>query len=132
MSPFFKMYFDYPYAMTPLSKTWRYNPSKGVKKSFAENILGVEGCLWTEYVGNQDKLFFNLLPRIDALAECAWGYRKTDFNKRLRKRFETYNRLGLICNDSAKVESCRKLGVVRKFFAKDADVELNKYLNKQK
>lgn len=132
MSPFASLYFDYPYAMTPLSKTWRYNPLKGVKKAFAANILGVEACLWTEHVANTDKLYFNLLPRMDALAECAWGYRGVNFGKRLRKRIEVYDKKELICNGDARINSGRKLHIVSKFFKKDANVELNNYLNKLK
>lgn len=132
MSPFVKVYFDYPYGMTPLSKTWRYNPLKGVKKGFANNVLGVEGCVWTEYIATTDKLFFNLLPRLDALAECAWGYRGANFRKRLRKRFDIYDKMGLIYNGEAKLNSRRKLHVIRRFLKKDANSELNTYLNKQK
>lgn len=132
MSPFFKLYFDYPYAMTPLCKTLRYNPIKGVKKDKIDNVLGVEGCLWTERIENTDKLFFNLLPRLDALAECAWGYRGANFGKRLRKRYELYDKLGLVYNAQANLSPGRKLGVVNKFFKKDADIELHKYLKKQK
>lgn len=132
MSPFYKLYFDYPYGMTPISKTLKYAPDKGVKKECKGNVLGVEGCLWTEYVESVDKLFFNLLPRIDALAECAWGYRGARFTKRLRKRFTAYEKMGLVYNGEATANSHRKLGVVRKFFKTDANIELNKYLNKHK
>lgn len=130
MSPFFSLYFDYPYAMTPIAKTWRYNPAKGVKKDCMSNVLGVEGCLWTEHVENTDKLFFNLLPRLDALSECAWGYRGANFDKRLRKRCEVYNKLGLTYNSTVNLRSGRRLSIVKKFFKKDADVELRRYLNK--
>lgn len=132
MSPFYRLYFDYPYAMTPLGKTLRYNPLKGVKKDCIDNVLGVEGCLWTEYVANTDKLFFNLLPRIDALAECAWGHRGVNFSRRLQRRFQVYDKIGLTYNGKVCINSCRKLSTVRKFFKKDADVELNKYLDKRK
>lgn len=132
MSPFMRLYFDYPYAMTPLCKTLRYNPAKGVKKDCLDNILGIEGCLWTEHVEDVDKLFFNLLPRIDALAECAWGYRGKGFTKRLRSRFVVYDKMRLTFNADANLTSHRKLSTVRKFFKKDANIELNKYLNKQK
>lgn len=132
MSPFSKMYFDYPYGMTPLSKTLHYVPSKGVKKQFLSNVMGVEACLWTEYVEDTDKLFFNLLPRIDALAECAWGYRDVKFGKRMRKRFEIYEKVGLVYNGKATLNGCRKLHTVRNFFKKDANIELNEYLYKQK
>lgn len=131
MSPFFKTYFDYPYAMTPLNKTLRFKPSKGVKKSSLANVLGVEGCLWTEYVDCQDKLFFNLLPRLDALSECAWGYRGGDMSKRLHSRFETYDKMGLTYNRAA-LHSRRKVSIINKFFKKDANIELNKYIAKEK
>ncbi len=132
MSPFFNMYFDYPYARIPLGKTLKYNPARGVKKENLHNVLGVEGCLWTEYVINRDKLFFNLLPRIDALAECGWGYRGKNFNRRLKKRFNLYNVMGLLYNGKAHVGSGRNRGIVKKFFQKDADVEVNIYLDKHR
>lgn len=130
MSPFFKTYFDYPYAMTPLNVTRKFNPSKGVKKECLDNILGVEGCLWTEYVSNRDKLFFNLLPRIDALAECGWGYCGARFNQRMRKRFKVYEQMGVLYNGKASVSSLRNIGIINKFYKKDADVEVHKYLDK--
>lgn len=130
MSPFFRLYFDYPYAMTPLAKTWRYNPAEGVKKDCLTNVLGVEGCLWTEHIENTDKLFFNLLPRLDALAECAWGYRGANFGKRLSKRHAVYEKLGLTYNSRTNLHSSRRLGIVKKFFKKDANIELHRYLNK--
>lgn len=74
------VYFDYPYSVTPLKKTLSYNPLGGVRASARENVLGVEGALWTEYVADTDKLFFNLLPRLDVLAECAWGYHTNKFS----------------------------------------------------
>ena len=131
MSPFFRTYFDYPYGMTPLKRTYNFRPNSGVKKSCASNVLGVEGCVWTERIADTDKLFFNLLPRLDALSECAWGYRGAHFSKRLKKRFELYDKAGLTYNGDASLSDCRKLGVIRKFFKKDANVELNKYKNKR-
>lgn len=127
MSPFFKTYFDYPYAMTPLKKTYKFTPNKGVKKECRNNVLGVEGCVWTERIADTDKLYFNLLPRLDALAECAWGYRGANFGKRLKKRFELYDKLGLTYNDKATLNNCRRVSTTNKFFKKDANVELNKY-----
>lgn len=131
MSQHFNLYFDYPYAMTPLCKTLRFKPLKGVNKANSQNVLGVEGCLWTEYVDSSDKLFFNLLPRLDALAEVAWGYRSKNFAKRLKNRMETYDNLGLIYNGKALNIKKRKFGVIKKYLNKDANIELNVYLNRQ-
>lgn len=123
MSPFFRMYFDYPYAMTPLKKTLRFNPLKGVKKHARQNVLGVEGTVWTEYIQDTDKLFFNLLPRLDALANCAWSGIRSNFANALQGRFQLYQQLGLTHNHRA-LKQRRNLRTTKKFFKHDANVEV--------
>lgn len=128
MSPFFRMYFDYPYAMTPLKKTYGYKPDKGVKKHAEGNILGVEGTVWTEHIRNTDKLFFNLLPRLAALSECAWGTNKHygDFKNRVKSLEKVWDGQSLNYNARATANQSvfRRLKTVSLFFKKDADVEL--------
>ncbi len=133
MSPFFNMYFDYPYGMTPLKKTLRFNPWKGIKKQNRQNVLGVEGAVWTEYIADTDKLFFNLLPRLDALANCGWSGITKHFATALQGRFAQYEKLGLTYNHRA-LKQGRSLCTIKKFFKVDADVELiqhKKLLEKQ-
>ncbi|MCM1194808.1 MAG: beta-N-acetylhexosaminidase [Corallococcus sp.] len=132
LSPFFDMYFDYPYAMTPLKRTLKFNPLKGIRKNRVNNVWGVEGCLWTEYVDSQEKLFFNLLPRLDALAECCWGYNGADFSGRLKKRYEVYDKANVVYNDCPRLKRGRNIRIINKFFKKDANIELNDYYNKLK
>lgn len=124
MSPFFSMYFDYPYAMTPLRKTRKFNPSKGVRRKNTSNILGVEGTVWTEYIADTHKLFFNLLPRLDALAECAWGSKTKGFKARVLNKLYYYDKLKLNNNKYA-IKSGRRPGIVKKFFKQDPNIELN-------
>lgn len=81
-------YFDMPYAMYPLSSTYNYNPSDyGITSADKENILGVEGEVWTEWIEDRDKLDLNTVPRIQALSEVAWSPEEkrdfSDFKKRL-------------------------------------------------
>ena len=123
------MYFDYPYAMTPLHKTLAFNPLAGVKSSAKDNILGVEGTVWTEYIADTDKLFFNLLPRLDALAECAWGYHTRKFFSYLREKFAVYGNMGVMFNSGAisKQFILSRLDTLRKFRKVDADIELTRY-----
>ena len=127
ISPFFYTYFGFPYAMTPLSKTLRLNPYRGVARRARANVLGVEGAMWTEYVDSVDKLFFYLLPRLDALAECAWGSRKRGFAKRLAHRLNLYKNLGVCHNEQAtKVNLLgKRIATAKHFFRKDSDVEFN-------
>ena len=127
ISPYFYTYFDLPYALTPLSKTLKLNPYKGVSKKARANVLGVEGTVWTEYIDSEDKLFFQLLPRLDALAECAWGSKKAGFYKRVQQRLSLYQNLGLCYNAQAtKRKLVGRFSTVNAFFKKDSDVEFSK------
>lgn len=73
VSPFFYYYMDYPYAMTPLKKTYRFNPFvKGLDARGRSNVLGVEGSLWTEHIRDYEKLCTMAYPRFAAIAETGW------------------------------------------------------------
>ncbi len=70
---YFSYYFDYPYSMTPLEKTYAQPIApNGTTEAGKAHILGVEGCLWSEFMCRREKLEFNLFPRLFALAERAW------------------------------------------------------------
>ena len=73
-SDFYHYYCDYPYGMTPLKKTFRYDP---FSKPRADAVIGVECNLWTEYVRSFDDLCHKLFPRLPAVAERGWGGRST-------------------------------------------------------
>ena len=130
ISPFFYTYFGFPYAMTPLAKTLRLNVFKGVAKAARANVLGVEGALWTEYIDSNDKLFFHLLPRLDALAEIAWSTNKKGFYKRLRPRLDYYEQLGVAYNGNATKRPAHRLSTTRKFFRRSSSVEFDKNCKK--
>lgn len=122
------VYFDYPYSVTPLKKTLSYNPLGGVRASARENVLGVEGALWTEYVADTDKLFFNLLPRLDVLAECAWGYHTNKFFRYLREKFAVYSALGLTFNGNINDNGpIKRRTTTRKFWYENSNVEVDAY-----
>lgn len=100
LSPYLHLYYDYPYAMTPLKKTFGYRPTlRGVRKKNQANFLGVEAAIWTEWVDSEEKLFFNTLPRLAATAETGWAAREKPFYDRftleLEPHYRLYERLGL-------------------------------------
>lgn len=100
LSPFSRLYYDYPYAATPLKKTFCYRPAlMGVRKKARKNILGVEAALWTEWIDTEEKLFFYILPRLAATAETGWfahrDRRYRAFIRRLKPHHDLYRRLGL-------------------------------------
>jgi hexosaminidase len=73
LSPFFDYYLDHSYSLTPLSRTYLYQPGfEGLNKGQTASILGVEAALWTEFVPNQARLDYQVFPRLLAIAESAW------------------------------------------------------------
>ena len=69
-SDFYHYYFDYPYGMTPLKKTFAYDPFKACGD---RPPVGVEGALWTEFVRSFDDLCEKLFPRLLVIAEKGWS-----------------------------------------------------------
>jgi hexosaminidase len=66
-------YCDYPYARTPLRKTYFYSlPDELNDANVKKNVVGVEASLWTEYILSRDKGDLNLFPRMLAVAEQCW------------------------------------------------------------
>ena len=54
--------------MTPLRKTLRYKPSlRGVTKQ--ENIIGMQCCIWSEFISDDRKIPYLAYYRLAALAE---------------------------------------------------------------
>ncbi|MDR2090550.1 MAG: beta-N-acetylhexosaminidase [Clostridiales bacterium] len=80
-------YCDYPYAVTPLKKTYFYKlPADFQSADIKKNMLGIEAPLWTEYVLSRDKADLNLFPRMIAVAEQCWTRQTTDEASIKRKR----------------------------------------------
>lgn len=73
VSDFYHYYCDYPYAMTPLRKTYRYRPAfQGVRPIYVKNILGVCAPVWTEYIETFSHMSELCYPRFAAVAEAGW------------------------------------------------------------
>jgi hexosaminidase len=84
--PYF--YFDYPYVNVPLNKTYSFEPEVlKVKGEYSRYIMGLESCLWTEWVRDVKKFDLLLYPRMQAFAETCWTHSEkkdyNDFEKRL-------------------------------------------------
>ncbi len=89
VSDFFHYYCDYPYAMTPLIKTYKYKPLlRGIKNP--ESVVGVESTVWTEYINNFERLSYNCFPRFTAVAESGWTQEKNKNPADFQRRFRIY------------------------------------------
>lgn len=111
MAPYPKYYLDYwqadpesePLAMggpTTLRTVYEYEPvPECLTPEEQRYIIGVEGCLWTEYVPTPEHAEYMAWPRMAAIAESGWSKpsRKDwdSFTRRLETQFERYDRLGI-------------------------------------
>lgn len=94
------LYLDLPYAQTSLEKCYSFDFEDGGLTAEAEkNILGIEGCLWTEFVPDMltaDKMTY---PRLAAISENAWTADDkkdyADFHKRLGAYYRLLGSLGV-------------------------------------
>ena len=88
-------YLDLPYARTSLEQAYSIDfEPKGLTDEGRENIIGIEACLWTEFVPDMitaDKMTY---PRIAAISENAWSVKeKKDYASFCEKLPAYYNLL---------------------------------------
>ncbi len=100
MSYCLKTYLDYPYNLIPLRRIYRYEPvPAGMDETDAASILGVESPLWTEWVPTRQRLYFQVYPRLTALAETGWTPKDLkslpDFLRRLENFLARLDLLGV-------------------------------------
>ena len=108
MSPYPKYYLDYwqadpdsePLAMggpTTLRTMYEYNPVPEVLTPEERRyIIGVEGCVWTEYMPTPARVEYMAWPRMCAVAESGWSSSPKDwdsFVQRLECHLKRLDRL---------------------------------------
>jgi hexosaminidase len=92
MSEMSAVYLNYPYALLSLESAYNYEPIPSeLESKFHKSILGIEACLWTEFVKNNKSLEWQAFPRLIAISETGWSPKnKKDF-KSFQKRLEKFN-----------------------------------------
>ena len=128
-------YFDMPYAMTPIEKTYAYDPADyGVCTSNISNVLGIEGEYWSEWIREREKLEMMLFPRLQALGEVAWLEKSRrdfgEFKKRLDAQKPIFEKQGInyACDEIAFAKNKKQSAkIVYKFTHGNPylEVELN-------
>jgi len=90
-------------AQTSLNTSSRKLNTSGVGGvQAAQNLMGVEGCCWTEYCPTTWKVELQVFPRMAALAEKAWTGKNDDwegFTRRLTHQLDLYDLWGIRYND---------------------------------
>ena len=80
-----------------VEQAYGLNPGKDFSKEQLKHILGVQCCLWTEYVPDFSHLQYMLLPRLDAFSEAAWSIAPRDyalFRKKAEVMVKRYEAIG--------------------------------------
>ena len=114
ISPADELYFDYHQGPGEPGAPWEGN--KGGPQSISKMLawepvpdgftpeesaraLGIEGCVWTEFIETERYLQFMTFPRLLALAEIAWRpkgpHDETEFNARLEPHIEALRAKGI-------------------------------------
>jgi len=78
----------------PLQKVYGYQPvPAALSKEQQKYILGAQGNLWTEYIGNERIAEYMLFPRMSALSEVLWSQKKdsVDFARKLKVQYKRYD-----------------------------------------
>jgi len=83
----------------PVDSVYLFEPvPASVPAGVAKNIIGGQGCMWTEYFPHRQRLEYGIFPRMTALAEVYWTLpSKKDwrsFSLRLVKQFDRYDLWG--------------------------------------
>lgn len=91
-------YFDYPQSIndillpdwmsvTTLRQVYKFNPTYNFPDSISKNIMGIEACIWGEFVPTLKRAYYQAYPRAMAFAEAGWSQMKNrdwnDFKQRL-------------------------------------------------
>ncbi|MDR1906536.1 MAG: beta-N-acetylhexosaminidase [Clostridiales bacterium] len=93
MSKHSAFYFDISYSQYPLKNTYNFSPFiEGITEEYADQIVGMEGELWTEWISTADKLEFQAFPRVTALAENVWAKDGKDYGEFL-ERWESFKEI---------------------------------------
>ncbi len=125
-SDMFDLYFDYPHSMIPLKRVYNVKPMIGkISCGAAENIVGIESCLWAEHIITEDKLFSRIFPRAYATAEAAWSENLSykDFKCRLRALIKKASASGVFCtpeehwDPKGKVRRDEALAYIKNMFS---------------
>lgn len=85
--------------LVTLENVYNFNPVPAtLSAETAKNILGGQGCMWTEYFPHKDRLEYGIYPRLSAIAEVYWSLpavkNYAEFHRRLQTQYDRYDLWG--------------------------------------
>lgn len=131
-------YFDMTYAQNNLKTTYEFTPEKYNITAGLKGILGLEGTLWSEWIPTEDRLNYQLNPRLQAFSEVCWtpqGSRNyKDFMLRLKKYLPILDKYDVVyCPlNMVNPKGLKRLSTMTEFQRRNAHVEYNRAMNVRK
>lgn len=91
MSEMIAVYLNHPYVLISLECAYNWDPIPNeLEVEYHDKILGIEACLWTEMVKNQEKLEWQTFPRLIAISETGWSPKNNKNFKSFQKRLTSF------------------------------------------
>ena len=139
-SPCSQFYFNDPYAELPLKTTYcKKIRFEGLNRTGLSHIIGIEGCIWTEWIDSCELLETLILPRLEALAEKGWTKQKNlnfkDFLNRLERHYPVLENMHFSYTPTKIALSANKKNrekISKAFRDNDKKVEFKRYLRWKK
>jgi len=85
--------------LTTLDSVYLFEPiPDGFPEEAAANVLGGQGCMWTEYFANKEQVEYGIFPRLSAISEVYWSPRESrnivKFREKLQNQYKRYDLWG--------------------------------------
>ena len=84
---------------TKLPGIYNFNPYETLNDNEAKLVKGIHSCLWGERVASVERMWYQLFPRLTAVAEKAWSMPERmnydDFTKRLLTQLPRLEAMGV-------------------------------------
>lgn len=131
-------YFDMTYAQNNLKTTYEFTPEKYNITAGLKGILGLEGTLWSEWIPTEDRLNYQLNPRLQAFSEVCWTPQESrnykDFMLRLKKYLPILDKYDVVyCPlNMVNTKGLKRLSTMTEFQNRNAHVEYNRAMNVRK
>lgn len=98
LAPNSHYYFDYKQNSNTLKVLYDFEPvPEGVGNDQLASIKGIQANVWAEYIPSVQRMQYMVFPRLLALSETAWNYRKRaewdSFRSRLIRQYDILDRL---------------------------------------
>jgi hexosaminidase len=90
LTPWSPFYISNDHTDKTLQDLYNYDPEKVLPSAVTDKVIGIQSCLWTEEIPSESMFEYLVYPRMQALAEVAWGSGKdwTTFMIRLESHLQ--------------------------------------------